>query len=41
MNKLLIALGLAATVALVGCAKEKAPIKKLIMQYFIILKIYF
>lgn len=25
MNKLLIALGLAATVALVGCAKEKAP----------------
>ena len=25
MNKLLLALGLAATVALVGCAKEKAP----------------
>ncbi len=25
MNKLLVALGLAATVALVGCSKEKAP----------------
>ncbi len=25
MNKLLVALGLAATVALVGCNKEKAP----------------
>ena len=25
MNKLLIALGLAATVVLVGCSKEKAP----------------
>ncbi|MFI7916577.1 hypothetical protein ACFMJ1_10210, partial [Acinetobacter baumannii] len=25
MNKLLVALGLAATVALVGCNKDKAP----------------
>jgi methyl-accepting chemotaxis protein len=25
MNKLLVALGLAATVAMVGCSKEKAP----------------